>query len=137
MIKYGVIGLGWFGEKHCEALDTLPGVELHSLCTRTESRLNEVGKRFYACKKFTDYNEMLRDPELDAVSVVTMWYQHTDPAIAARARLHNLLVRWAQECPRPVVLFLDEIDSLKGDALTSVLRQLRAGYDSLVGKLPK
>ncbi len=51
-----------------------------------------------------------------------------DPSIAARARLHNLLVRWAQQCPRPLVLFLDEIDSLKGDALISVLRQLRAGF---------
>ncbi len=51
-----------------------------------------------------------------------------DPTIAARARLHNLLARWAQQCPRPLVLFLDEIDSLKGDALISVLRQLRAGF---------
>ncbi len=51
-----------------------------------------------------------------------------DPAISARARLHNLLVRWAQQCPRPLVLFLDEIDSLKGDVLLTVLRQLRAGF---------
>ena len=26
-VKYGVIGLGWFGEKHCEALAGLPNVE--------------------------------------------------------------------------------------------------------------
>ena len=45
-IKYGVIGLGWFGEKHCEALSGLPNVELHSLCTRTGSRLADVAKRF-------------------------------------------------------------------------------------------
>ena len=31
---------------------------------------------------------------------------------------------------KPVVLFIDEIDSLIGDTLISVLRQLRAGYDS-------
>ena len=33
-IKFGVIGLGWFGEKHCEALFDLPQVELFALCTR-------------------------------------------------------------------------------------------------------
>ena len=82
-VKYGVIGLGWFGEKHCEALATLPTVELHALCTRTPSRLQEVADRFGVKKTFRDYNEMLADPELDAVSVVTMWDQHAGPVLAA------------------------------------------------------
>ncbi len=82
-VKYGVIGLGWFGEKHCEALAAIPQVELHSFCTRTESRLNEVGDRFGVERRFQDYHEMLADPELDAVSVVTMWDQHRAPAVAA------------------------------------------------------
>ncbi|MCC7491399.1 MAG: Gfo/Idh/MocA family oxidoreductase [Fimbriimonadaceae bacterium] len=82
-IKYGVIGLGWFGEKHCEALSGLPNVELHSLCTRTESRLAEVGQTFGVSRLYTDYHQMLADPELQAVSVVTMWDQHRAPALAA------------------------------------------------------
>jgi len=81
-VKFGVIGLGWFGEKHCEALASLPQVEIHSLCTRTESRLKEVADRFGVKKTFTDYNEMLADPELDAVNVVTMWDQHVAPVLA-------------------------------------------------------
>lgn len=82
-IKYGVIGLGWFGEKHCEALSGLPNVELHALCTRTESRLAEVGKRFGVANTFTDYREMLADPDLDAISITTMWDQHRELAVAA------------------------------------------------------
>ena len=82
-VKYGVIGLGWFGEKHCEALSGIPQVELYSLCTRTEKRLKALAKEFGVKKTFTDYNEMLADPELQAVSVVTMWDQHTAPALAA------------------------------------------------------
>src|SRR5205085_7532842 len=35
---------------------------------------------------------------------------------------------WAQACPRPLVLFIDEIDSLRDEALVAVLDQLRAGY---------
>jgi len=82
-IKYGVIGLGWFGEKHCEVLAGLPNAELHSLCTRNPSRLAEVGKTFGVSRLFKDYNEMLADPKLDAVSVVTMWDQHAAPTLAA------------------------------------------------------
>ena len=82
-VKFGVIGLGWFGEKHCEALASIPNVEIHSLCTRTKTRLKTVAKSFGVKKTFTDYNEMLADPELEAVSVVTMWDQHVSPVLAA------------------------------------------------------
>ncbi len=82
-IKYGVIGLGWFGEKHCEALAGLPNVKLHALCTRNPDRLAEVARTFDVPHTYTDYHAMLADPELDAVSVVTMWDQHAGPAVAA------------------------------------------------------
>ena len=42
--------------------------------------------------------------------------------------LKTLLARWCVANPTPLVLLVDEIDSLVGDTLLSVLRQLRAGY---------
>ena len=42
--------------------------------------------------------------------------------------LRELLARWCRANPVPLVLLVDEIDSLVGDTLLSVLRQLRAGY---------
>jgi hypothetical protein len=42
--------------------------------------------------------------------------------------LANLLRHWANTATKPVVLLLDEVDALVGDALISVLRQIRAGY---------
>ena len=42
--------------------------------------------------------------------------------------LKGLLTRWCLADPTPLVLLIDEIDSLVGDTLLSVLRQLRAGY---------
>ena len=42
--------------------------------------------------------------------------------------LKGLLTRWCLANPVPLVLLVDEIDSLVGDTLLSVLRQLRAGY---------
>ena len=43
--------------------------------------------------------------------------------------LKELLTRWCLANPTPLVLLVDEIDSLVGDTLLSVLRQLRAGYE--------
>lgn len=82
-IKHSVLGLGWFGEKHCEALAAIPNVELYAVCTRNSERLAEVAKKFGVKKTFTDYHAMLADPELESVSITTMWDQHVAPAVAA------------------------------------------------------
>ncbi len=82
-VKWGIIGLGWFGEWHAAALAGLANVELYALCTRTESRLKDLGGNYGVKHLYTDYNEMLADPELGAVSITTMWDQHTAPALAA------------------------------------------------------
>ena len=51
--------------------------------------------------------------------------------------LRQVLNRWAGADPTPLVLLIDEIDSLVGDTLVSVLRQLRAGYDSRPEAFPQ
>jgi len=43
-------------------------------------------------------------------------------------RINKALSFWAKSEPRPLVVFLDEIDSLENDVLISALRQLRSGY---------
>jgi UDP-N-acetylglucosamine 3-dehydrogenase len=82
-VRYAVIGLGWFGEKHCEALAGIPGVELFAVCTRTPERLQEMGRRFGVKHGYTDYRELLANPGVDAVNIVTMWDQHAAPTLAA------------------------------------------------------
>jgi hypothetical protein len=42
--------------------------------------------------------------------------------------IRSALRDWAKVCPRPLIIFIDEIDSLVGKTLLSVLRQLRDGY---------
>ena len=57
--------------------------------------------------------------------------------IAAESRLTAYLSSWCQRSPRPVVLFLDEVDALRDDSLLSVLRQLRTGYATRPGRFPQ
>lgn len=51
--------------------------------------------------------------------------------------LGDVLTRWAAHSEKPLVLLIDEIDSLVGDTLISVLRQLRAGYDKRPALFPQ
>jgi len=51
--------------------------------------------------------------------------------------LATALSRWSMADPRPLVLLIDEIDSLIGDTLIAVLRQLRAGYDRRPRSFPQ
>ncbi len=91
-LRIGVIGLGWFGEIHCETIVGIPNLELVALCTRRPDRLSEQASKFGVTKTYTDYRDMLADKGIDAVSIVTMWDQHTDPAVdALKAGKHVFL----------------------------------------------
>ena len=64
--------------------------------------------------------------------------------IAAKAKdkgesqaLNEFLTRVTEYLDKPFVLFIDEIDALVGDALVSVLRQLRSGYDKRPQAFPQ
>jgi hypothetical protein len=50
--------------------------------------------------------------------------------------LGSALRAWVHACPRPLVLVLDEIDSLVGQSLIGVLRQLRAGFPQRPADFP-
>lgn len=49
----------------------------------------------------------------------------------------NYLDKLCKALDRPLILFLDEIDSLVGDSLVSVLRQIRSGYDQRPARFPQ
>ena len=51
--------------------------------------------------------------------------------------LTAFLSKLSKELPKPLVLFLDEIDALVGDSLVSVLRQIRSGYANRPAAFPQ
>ncbi|MBR1727799.1 MAG: ATP-binding protein, partial [Muribaculaceae bacterium] len=57
--------------------------------------------------------------------------------LSSTSMLTAYLRRLAAALPKPLVLFIDEIDALVGDSLVSVLRQLRAGYDERPARFPQ
>ncbi|QTA82001.1 AAA ATPase-like domain-containing protein [Desulfonema limicola] len=51
--------------------------------------------------------------------------------------LNEALTRWSEVSSKPLILLIDEMDSLSGDTLVSVLRQLRSGYDTRPKQFPQ
>jgi len=113
MLRYGVIGLGFFGEKHAQVAAQLPGVELRAICTRRADRLREVQQKFQVPLAFQDYRELLSDPDIQAVSITTHVNDHAEPTIAAlEAGKHVLL-------EKPLAGTLADCDRILAAALRS------------------
>ena len=55
----------------------------------------------------------------------------------ANEMLASLLRNLSIMLPKPLILFIDEIDALVGDSLVSVLRQLRSGYAGRPATFPQ
>ena len=51
--------------------------------------------------------------------------------------LGETLKLWSEASPKPLVLLIDEIDTLQGDPLLSTLQQLRGGYPMRPGAFPQ
>lgn len=77
-------------------------------------------------------NAVIHSIALDAKLDLPEELRPADPApfhdVPPEMRLRTYLEDWCQRCPRPVVIFLDEVDALFGKSLLTVLQQLRAGY---------
>ena len=69
------------------------------------------------------------------------FFQHHRAEIEARAGPHSVLFdmlsSWSKSSKKPLILLIDEIDSLVGDSLVSLLRQLRSGYAIRQGSFPQ
>lgn len=82
-IGYGIIGVGFFGEKHIEVLSKIPNVKLLGICRRSLEPLKEVAKKYNVPKIYTNYNDLLANKEIEAVSITTHIDNHLEPTIAS------------------------------------------------------
>ncbi|MEG4572276.1 ATP-binding protein [Microcoleus sp. N3A4] len=58
-------------------------------------------------------------------------------AMQSGQKIRAALQAWTQSSPRPLVVFIDEIDALQDQALISILRQLRDGYPNRPKAFPQ
>ncbi|RPE12183.1 gfo/Idh/MocA family oxidoreductase [Chitinophaga lutea] len=81
-INVAIVGLG-FGAEFIPIYQHYPNARLVAICQRNEKRLNEVGDAFGIAKRYTDYDALLQDPEIDAVHINTPIPDHGIQSIKA------------------------------------------------------
>jgi predicted dehydrogenase len=67
-IRVAIIGLG-FGAEFIPIYQKYPGAEIHAICRRDRKGLDECGERYGIKARYTDYRELLKDPDVDAVHI--------------------------------------------------------------------
>ena len=67
-IRVAIIGLG-FGAEFIPIYQKYPGAEIHAICRRDKKGLDEVGDRYGIKTRYTEYRELLKDSDVDAVHI--------------------------------------------------------------------
>ena len=88
----GIIGCGYWGPNLLRNFAENDAAELRWICDLDELRLAAMSRRYPAAQTSTDYQDFVRDSDLDAVAVVTPVATHFEIAKALlRAGKHVLL----------------------------------------------
>ena len=77
-----IVGLG-FGAEFIPIYQQHPEANMYAICQRNRTKLNEIGDAFEIAKRYTSYEEVLADPNVDFVHINTPIPDHARRRIAA------------------------------------------------------
>lgn len=104
-IRFGVVGLKGIGMTHIEAIKMCESAELLAVCDIVEELAKNVGEK-YGVKWFTDYRELNRLKDLDAVCVCTPHFLHHPMTLDALNAGKHVLVE------KPMAITVREADEM-------------------------
>src|ERR1700731_3640983 len=81
-IRVAIVGLG-FGAEFIPIYQKLPNVEMYAICRRSKKDLDECGDRWGIKLRYTDYDKLLADPNVDAVHINSPIPDHAPQSVAA------------------------------------------------------
>jgi UDP-N-acetyl-2-amino-2-deoxyglucuronate dehydrogenase len=107
MIGFGVVGCGRIANRHLDLLGSgqIEGAGLVAMCDNIPTRL-AAGRARYNVAAYDDLNELLADPAVDVVSILTPSGMHAEHAIAAANASKHVVVE------KPMALRLDDADRM-------------------------
>lgn len=117
--RVGLIGLG-FGAEFIPIYQAHPQAEIAAICQRSKKKLDEIGDRFKIATRYTDYREVLSDPNVDFVHINSPIPDHAPQTIAAlKAGKHVM-------CTVPMATTLDEAKEIVGLVRETGLKYMMA-----------
>lgn len=81
-INVAIVGLG-FGAEFIPIYQRHPNANMYAICQRNPEKLKEIGDAWNIDKRYTDYDELLKDPNVDAVHINTPIPDHAAQSIKA------------------------------------------------------
>ncbi len=111
-LNFAVVGMG-MGGHHAIAIQNAKGANLYAVCDVDEKRLKDSGKK-YGCAMVKDFRDLLKDPAVDVVCIVTETGYHTQLGIqAARAGKHIVMEKPIDVTPAKIRKF-EEVVAKEG-----------------------
>jgi predicted dehydrogenase len=114
-LNVGVIGLGWPGLMHSEAIVRNSSTDLYAIADLSDKRRAEFLRKFPVGREYKDYTELLADPNVDAVIVSLPNYLHARASIDALKAAKHVL------CEKPPTINLGEMVLIRKEAEKSGL----------------
>ena len=116
LLRIGILGCGPIAQSaHFESVAKARNTTLHAICDVAGDLLEHMAVVHRPSKAFRDYDEMLADPELEAVIIATSDAFHIPAAVAAlKAGKHVL-------CEKPIGASTEEVEELKREVENSGL----------------
>ena len=105
-LKIGIIGGGRITGLHGLAYRDYPHAEIYAVCDVNEEIAKSRAVEWAADHVFTDYHEMLADPAIDAVEIITPHHLHADMTVAALEAGKHVSVQ------KPMALTVAECDAM-------------------------
>ena len=90
-IGYAVVGLG-IGKAHVDAAAASKKCELVAVCDLIQAKLDKVVERYPGTLTYLDFDEMLKNPEIDVVSICLPSAMHAEFAVRAMEAGKHVLV---------------------------------------------
>jgi predicted dehydrogenase len=81
-INIAIVGLG-FGAEFIPIYQRHPSAIMYAICQRNQKKLDQIGDEFSIENRYTDFDELLKDPNIDAVHINTPIPDHGVQAIKA------------------------------------------------------
>src|SRR5262245_60490037 len=91
-LRCAVIGAGATGIEHLNSLLHCPKAATVAIAELNPQRLREASEKFHIPRTYTNYQELLEQPDIDAVTIALPNFLHAPVAVAAlNARKHVLI----------------------------------------------
>ena len=81
-IRVAIVGLG-FGAEFIPIYQDHPNADIYAICRRNQAKLDQCGDRFGVKVRYTDFDQLLRDPNVDAVHINSPIPDHAPQSLAA------------------------------------------------------